>query len=177
VRRISIVKLACFALGVLTVCGLMPRGHLFAQDGAGSDAAPMSSSSSKAAVQFLFPEQISIAAGKPATAELHFRIVDGLHINSHTPHEKFLIPTNLIVVEPAGVKVVSVDFPPGKDYSFSFSPDDKVSIYSDEFVLHAHLTATRGDHLLQAALRYQACDSDSCFPPKTIPVAIDVIAK
>jgi DsbC/DsbD-like thiol-disulfide interchange protein len=128
-------------------------------------------------VRFLYPEQVTVAAGKPAVVELHFRINDGLHINSHTPREKSLIPTQLMVEEPTGVNVASVDFPTGSDYSPAFSPNDKLSVYSGEFVLRAHLTAQPGDHLVQAALRYQACDAHSCYPPKTAPVAVSLIAK
>lgn len=129
------------------------------------------------AVQYLFPEQISVIAGKQTTTDLHFRVANGLHINSHKPFDKNLIPTNLVVIEQPGLKVAAVDFPAGKDFAFSFAPTEKISVYSDEFILHAHITAERGDHLLQGALRYQACDASTCFPPKTIPVAIDIIAK
>jgi hypothetical protein len=135
------------------------------------------SRASTANVQYLFPEQVSIAAKQPATVDLHFRVKPGFHINSHTPHEKMFIPTNLALVEVPGVKVTAVDFPPGTDQALSFSPKEKLSIYSGDFVLRAHLNVQPGDHLLQGALRYQACDSNSCYPPKTIPVAVDVIAK
>ena len=128
-------------------------------------------------VQFLYPEQVTVAAGKPSVVELHFRVNEGLHINSHTPREKSLIPTQLMVGEPTGVNVASVDFPAGSDYSPAFSPNDKLSVYTGEFVLRAHVTAQRGDHLVQAALRYQACDAHSCYPPKTAPIAVSVIAK
>jgi hypothetical protein len=128
-------------------------------------------------VAFLFPEQVTIPAQKLATVDLHFRVADGLHINSHTPREKSLIPTNLAMVETGTLKVTGVDFPPGADYSFAFDPQEKLSVYTGDFILHAHLTAPAGQYLLQGALRYQACNSNSCFPPKTIPVAIDVIAK
>ena len=128
-------------------------------------------------VRFLYPEQVSVVAGKPSVVELHFRVNDGLHINSHAPREKSLIPTQLMVGEPAGVNVESVDFPVGTDYSPAFSPNDKLSVYTGEFVLRAHITAQRGDHLVQAALRYQACDANSCYPPKTAPVAVSLIAK
>jgi hypothetical protein len=37
--------------------------------------------------------------------------------------------------------------------------------------------ATAGNHLVEAKLRYQACDNNQCLPPKTITVAIDVISK
>src|ERR1700742_4023925 len=128
-------------------------------------------------VKFLYPEQVTIPAGKPSVVELHFRVNDGLHINSHTPREKSFIPTQLLVGEPAGLTVANVDFPQGVDYSPAFSPNDKLSVYTGEFVLKAYVTAQPGEHLVQAALRYQACDANSCYPPKKAPVVIDVIAK
>jgi hypothetical protein len=128
-------------------------------------------------VQFLYPEQVTMPAGKPGTVELHFRVNEGLHINSHTPREKSLIPTQLLVEEPAGLKVVSVDFPPGTDYSPAFSPKDVLSVYTGEFVLRMHVIAQAGEHLMQAALRYQACDANSCYPPKKAPVAVDVVGR
>ncbi len=134
-------------------------------------------SKAPATVRFLGPEQVSIPARKPQELELHFRVNDGFHINSHAPHAKTLIPTQLMVVDGAGVNVTGVDFPAGTDYSFSFAPDQKVSVYTGDVVLHAHLTAQPGDHLLQGMLRYQACDSNSCMPPKKIPVAISILAK
>jgi len=147
-----------------------------AQDFSGADST-QSSTGAKSMVTFLFPEQVTIPAGKLAAVDLHFRVADGLHINSHTPREKSLIPTNLAVVEQDGFKVSAVDFPPGADYSFAFDPTQKLSVYTGDFVLRAHLTAPSGEHLLQGVLRYQACNSNSCFPPKTIPVAVDVIGK
>ncbi len=129
------------------------------------------------AVRYQYPEQVSAEAAKPTVVELHFRIRDGLHINSHEPREKSLIRTELIVAEPPGVSVSAVDFPPGADYALKAFPNQKLSVYTGELVLRVHLTATRGDHLVQAALRYQACDTDSCYPPKKAPVALDVVAR
>jgi hypothetical protein len=146
------------------------------QDFSGANSS-QASRADKGMVQYLFPEQVSIPAGKTTAVDLHFRVADGLHINSHTPREKSLIPTNLAVVEQDGFKISAVDFPPGTDYAFAFDPSDKLSVYTGDFTLKAHITAPAGEHLLQAALRYQACDSKSCYPPKTIPVAVDVIAK
>jgi DsbC/DsbD-like thiol-disulfide interchange protein len=128
-------------------------------------------------VQFLYPEHITVPAGKPSTIELHFRVNQGLHINSHTPREKSLIPTQLLVEEPAGLKIAAIDFPAGTDYSPAFSPNDKLSVYTGEFVLRAQVIAQPGEHLIQAALRYQACDANSCYPPKKAPVAVDVVGK
>jgi len=44
-------------------------------------------------------------------------------------------------------------------------------------VIQARIVATAGNHLVEAKLRFQACDKEVCMPPKTIPVAIDVIAQ
>ena len=40
-----------------------------------------------AAVEYLYPEQVTVAAGKASEVTLHFRIAQGLHINSHMPRE------------------------------------------------------------------------------------------
>jgi cytochrome c biogenesis DsbD-like protein len=128
-------------------------------------------------VRFAGPDQIEIAAGKPQVVELHFKIQDGFHINSHTPHEKTLIPTQLMVVDGDGVNVTGVDFPPGTDTSFVFAPNEKVSVYTGSVMLRAHMTVAPGGHLLQGALRYQACDANECMPPRKIPVAISLLAK
>jgi hypothetical protein len=128
-------------------------------------------------VHFLYPQQVTVAAGKPASIEIHFRVNEGLHINSHEPRQKSLIRTELIEAEPEGVKIAAVDFPPGADYAFPADPGEKLSVYSGEFVLKMHLTAARGDHLLAGELRYQACDAHTCFPPRNLPVSIEVVGQ
>ena len=127
-------------------------------------------------VHFLYPQQVTIKADSAQTIDLHFRIASGLHINSHTPRQKSLIRTELVEAEPVGVNIAAVDFPPGTDFAFPADPSQKLSIYTGEFVLRMHLSARRGNHLLEGALRYQACDNSTCFPPRNVPVAIDVIA-
>jgi hypothetical protein len=128
-------------------------------------------------VRFEGPDQTEVAARKPQVVELRFRIQDGFHINSHTPHEKSLIPTQLMVVDGDGVNVSAVDFPPGTDTSFAFAPNQKVSVYTGTMTLRAHVTVAPGGHLLQGALRYQACDANACMPPRKIPVAVSLLGK
>jgi hypothetical protein len=131
----------------------------------------------KPAVAYLFPEQITIPADKPAKVDLHFRVADGLHINSHAPHEESLIPTTLALPDSAGVHLANAAFPPGTDFAFTINPQEKLSVYTGEFVVHAELVAPRGEHLVQGTLHYQACNNEQCMPPHSIPVAIDIIAK
>ena len=139
------------------------------------DSKPAASRSE--AVQYLYPEQITLPADKPTSVELHFKIAPGLHINSHTPKDSFLIPTTLSVPEGAGVRLESASYPEGRDYTLPADPKTRLSVFSGEFAIEAKLTATPGDHLVEAKLRYQACDETQCMPPRTITVPIDVVGK
>ena len=128
-------------------------------------------------VAFLSPAQVTVPAHRNTQIDLHFRVANGFHINSHAPLDKSLIPARLAVVEAPGINVTAVDFPPGSDYALSVAPRDKLSVYTGEFVLHAHLTAQPGEHVVEGGLHYQACDQNSCLPPHTIPVSVTVVAQ
>jgi len=129
------------------------------------------------AVQYLFPEQVSVPAGKLSPVTLHFRVAQGLHINSHTPSDDFLIPTTFSVPDGMGVRLDAATYPPGTIISLAFDPKTKLSVYTGEFVIQARIIATPGNHLIQGKLHYQACDQNQCMPPKAINVPIDVIGK
>ncbi len=129
------------------------------------------------AVEYLFPEQVGVPAGKAVLVGLHFRVAQGLHINSHTPSDEFLIPTTFSIPDGMGVRLGSATYPPGTIISLAFDPNTKLSVYTGEFDILARIVATPGNHLVQGKLRYQACDQNQCMPPKTITVPIDVIGK
>ncbi|HZB88469.1 MAG TPA: protein-disulfide reductase DsbD domain-containing protein [Terracidiphilus sp.] len=130
-----------------------------------------------AAVEYLFPEQISVPAGKPTSVALHFRIAPGLHINSHTPKDAYLLPTTFSIPADSGAALKDAAYPQGTDFVLPLDPDTKLSVYTGEFTIDAHIVAERGNHLVQAALRYQACNNNACMPPKTVTVPIDVIGQ
>ena len=129
------------------------------------------------AVEYLYPEQVSVPAGKASPVALHFRIRPDLHINSHTPRAEYLIPTVFSIPDASGVKLASATYPAGGDFALPSDPDEKLSVYTGEFAIEAKIVSTPGNHLVEAKLRYQACDQSQCLPPKTITVPIDVIGK
>ncbi|MGA3032964.1 MAG: protein-disulfide reductase DsbD N-terminal domain-containing protein [Terracidiphilus sp.] len=129
------------------------------------------------AVTYLFPEQVSIAAGKPSQVALHFRVAQGLHINSHTPNEEYLIPTDFSIPADAGVRLADLSYPAGTMISLPFDPKTQLDVYTGEFIIQARILAAPGNHLVQGKLHYQACDQNQCLPPKTMNVPIDVIGK
>lgn len=129
------------------------------------------------AVQYLFPEQVTVPAGQASPVNLHFRIAPGLHINSHTPSEDYLIPTTFSIPDGTGVQLKSASYPAGSDLTLPSDPKTKLSVYTGEFAIQARIIAAPGNHLVEAKLHFQACNDSQCLPPKTIPVAIDVIGK
>lgn len=128
-------------------------------------------------VEYLYPEQVNVPAGRAMKVALHFRVGEGLHINSHTPREGFLIPTTFSIPETSGVKLGRANYPAGSDLTLSFDPTNKLSVYTGEFAIDAEIVAAKGDHLVEAKLHYQACNNSVCLPPKTITVPIDVVGK
>jgi hypothetical protein len=135
------------------------------------------STNKQAAVEYLFPEQIAVPAGKSTAVALHFRVAPGLHINSHTPKEEELIPTVFAIPADSGVRLEAATYPPGADFTLPLDPAAKLSVYTGEFIIDARIVAAKGDHLVEASLRFQACDQNACMPPKTITVAIDVVGR
>ena len=138
---------------------------------------PNRSVSKPEAVMYLFPEQVTLTAGKSSTVTLHFRIAQGLHINSHTPREDYLIPTTFSIPDGAGVRLEGATYPAGTDFTLPIDPKEKLSVYTGEFIIQTRMVAEPGNHLVEAKLRYQACDNNACMPPRTITVPIDVIGK
>jgi len=130
-----------------------------------------------AAVQYLYPEQVTVAAGKPTSIALHFRVAQGLHVNSHTPKDDFLIPTTFSIPEGAAARLDSADYPPGAEFTLPMDPTTKLSVYTGDFAIQARIVAPAGSHLVEGKLHFQACDKAVCLPPKTIPVALNVVGK
>jgi DsbC/DsbD-like thiol-disulfide interchange protein len=122
-------------------------------------------------------EQQVVTAGKRSVLELHFRVVDGFHVNSHTPKSELLIPTQVVLQPATGVKAEAVEYPTGSSYSFSFDPSEKLDVYSGAFTVKLPVTAEAGAHTIEGSLRYQACDHAACYPPKSLPVEVLVTAK
>ena len=136
---------------------------------------------SKQWVQMVSSPQVAVKASIPAAApnsvELRFTIQQGLHINSHTPHSEFLIPTTLTLDKTPGVEDAKVEYPKGVDYHFEFSPKEALSVYTGEFAVVVRLHARAGHYAMHGQLRYQACDNKACNPPQTLPVRLDLAAR
>jgi len=159
-------------LGIALAGLLLGAGTLVAQMG-NLNATPVKT---KSYVIYDAEPQV-VTAGKRAVLEMRFRVVNGYHVNSHTPKSELLIPTKLALQPAAGVKAEPAEYPAGTEFSFSFSPKDKLDVYAGDFTVKLPVIANAGSHEVDGTLRYQACDHAACYPPKSLPVQVIFTAK
>ncbi len=114
--------------------------------------------------------------GGDLTAKLSVVLRPGYHVNSNTPNEAFLIPLKLTWT-PAPIEGGSVEYPKAHDEKYEFS-EKPVSVYTGNFELLTKFkvpaSASQGPAVLLGKLRYQACNNNACFPPKTVEVKLPV---
>ena len=72
---------------------------------------------------------------KQTMVDLDFRVAPGFHINSNKPKSEFLIATGLKMDPPTDIVLRRIEYPPGKDVAFPFSPDEKLNVYSGDFTI------------------------------------------
>lgn len=111
-----------------------------------------------------------VRRGRAVKASVVMDIPSGYHVNSSKPLEKFLIPTQLKVEAPDGIRVGPVSYSRAVLRKFKFSKNN-VSVYEGRAPMRVTLTvpagASTGSKELTVRLRYQSCNDEVCFPPQT----------
>jgi hypothetical protein len=114
--------------------------------------------------------------GASAEAKIAVSIQPGFHVNSNHPSDDYLIPLSLKwesggALESDGPTV----FPKPQLEKYEFS-DKPLSVFTGDFDLLAKFkvpaAASQGPGIMLGKLRYQACNTNSCFPPKTVEVRL-----
>ncbi len=119
--------------------------------------------------------------GDTVRAALEVTLPEGLHTQSNAPNDPALIPTTLRVDAPPGVTVQEIVWPRPIDLDQA-GAERPLSVFERRFLVGVRLSlassAPASDITVPAALRYQACDANLCYPPATVPVnwVIHVVA-
>jgi thiol:disulfide interchange protein DsbD len=120
------------------------------------------------------PQAVQVTRGGSAEARLDVRLSPGFHVNSNKPADEYLIPLALSWT-PGSLKAVEVVYPKPEARSYAFS-QKPLSVYTGNFAIitkfHADLKAPLGPGALAGKLSYQACNENTCFPPKTVNVRL-----
>jgi cytochrome c biogenesis DsbD-like protein len=129
-------------------------------------------------VTFVSASQAVVSPGHSSPVQFTFHVQDPYHVNSSQPLAEELIPTQLHFSLPGEIAVGRMQYPPGKLMSFPFDPSTKLSVYSGDFVIRGLVMAPRsaglGTYTIHGELKYQACDNNSCYPPKKLPFTFNV---
>jgi thiol:disulfide interchange protein DsbD len=116
-----------------------------------------------------------VQRGRSVQATVVMDIPSGFHVNSNRPLEKFLIPTQLKIDTPKGVRVSPVTYPRAVLRNFKFSKN-RVSVYEGRATMRFNVTLPAsfpsGTTELKAHLRYQSCNDEVCFPPQSRDVSL-----
>jgi hypothetical protein len=116
-----------------------------------------------------------LAPGATATVVVEMALGSNWHVNSHTPSEKFLIPTEVKLTTSAGT-LSAVRYPPQVEKRFPFS-EKPLAVYEGTVRFEADLSLPRdasGTVSLAGTLSYQACNDKQCFPPAKVPLEASI---
>ena len=123
------------------------------------------------------PEKLNARRGASAQVKTAVSLKEGYHVNSNTPSEAYLIPLRL-TWEPGLLETVEVVFPKPTTEKYSFS-EKPLSVFTGAFDLISNLKvaagAQSGPGMMLGKLRYQACNNNSCLPPRTIEIKLPVV--
>jgi len=125
----------------------------------------------------VLPESDGLRPGEALRIGVKVTLSEGFHVNSHTPSEEYLIATTLEFLSLDGLDSGGFDFPEGAKRKFAFS-DTPLSVYEGSFLvrgaLKAPVDASPSERRIRAALRYQACTAERCYPPKKEEISFPV---
>ncbi len=102
-------------------------------------------------------------------------IKDEWHINSDSPLDKYLIPTELDITAPEGITIKSILYPEPEMLKLEIS-DQKMPLYHGTVnfgaIIECSADIAPGEYKIRAALKYQGCNNLTCLEPA---VAIEEI--
>jgi Disulphide bond corrector protein DsbC len=129
-------------------------------------------------VDFVSASNVVVSPGHSTPVQFTFHVQDPYHINSNQPASEELIPTQVHFSLPGEIAIGKMQYPAGKLMSFPFDPSTKLSVYSGDLVIRgvvvAPTQASAGTYTIHGELKYQACDNNSCYPPKKLPFTFNV---
>jgi hypothetical protein len=123
-------------------------------------------------------DTVVVARGGKAPLNIALRVNRGFHVNSNKPHDELLMPTVVHLNPPQGIMIMNTQYPAGEELALPFMGNDKLSVYSGNFMVNAEVripkSAALGTQRVHGEVKYQACDNRQCFPPRSTPLEFDV---
>jgi len=123
------------------------------------------------------PAKVTTKRGAAVEVKTPVLLKPGYHVNSNTPSESYLIPLRL-TWDPSLLETVSVVFPKAHMEKYEFS-ENPLSVFTGDFELVTKFKvaekAPAGPGMVLGKLRYQACNRNSCLPPRVAEIKMPVV--
>jgi hypothetical protein len=126
---------------------------------------------------------VAKVAGKRSAAveaKIPVAVLSGFHVNSDKPTLDYLIPLKLTWTSTGALEGGAITYPKPQLEKYDFE-DKPLSVFTGSFDLTAHFKvkadAPGGPGAAVGKLKYQACSSKACYPPKTVDVTIPYIVQ
>ena len=113
-----------------------------------------------------------VEKASPTEAVLTVELEKGWHVNANDPDRPYLIPTTLEIAAPETVGVASIRYPEAVVHGLAFAPGTPLRLYEGTFPIRVRFAADAPPRF-DATLRFQACNDETCLPPRTLPVPFD----
>jgi len=175
--RLTLLALACSSAFALACSGGATANQFATNPNATGAPAPMPSPIPPEEMVRVNAARVEARRGAGAGGEVRLAITDGFHVNANPASEKYLIPTELKIEPAEGIEIGAVVYPESVTRKFSFA-DKPLAVYEGEprirFALKLTPGARAGEQTLRARVRFQACDDEKCYPPRTVETSVPV---
>ena len=116
----------------------------------------------------------TVKRGVATRGAVVLNIPGGLHVNSNRPNNEYAIPT-VVSVSSREAQLSVVSYPRGASRKFSFS-EKPISVYEGRASFGFNVTVPasfKGSVVrIRAVVKYQSCNDEVCFPPKTQEITL-----
>ncbi len=99
----------------------------------------------------------------------------GFHVNSNTPSDETLIPLSVTWKSTGALEGGKVTYPKPSFEKYALL-EKPLSVFTGNFEVVAHFKvaakAPAGPGVAVGVVKYQACNSNTCFPPKSAEITL-----
>jgi thiol:disulfide interchange protein DsbD len=121
------------------------------------------------------PQKVAGKRGATVEAKIPLAVDPGFHVNSNAPTDESVIPLQVTWKSTGALEGGKLAYPKPTLEKYPFL-DKPLSVFTGNFDVTATFkvaaNAPAGPGVAVGQVKYQACNSNTCFPPKTVEVTI-----
>ncbi len=122
-------------------------------------------------------DSIHVVGRQGGEIRLGLAVEEGYHIQSNTPDDPLLIPTELNFQWPLEIENDTALFPPSRPFPL-VGTAEVLQVYDGNFHVRLPIAfrneAGPGVHEVPGSLRYQACDERKCYYPRELAFVLRI---